>query len=115
MTGRAIAPGSYGLDDLRVGDWWVTGRREVTAALIDDFADLSGDHFEIHMSDAAARALGFPARVAHGLLVLSVIDGLKNTAAIELRAVASLGWDWSFRQPVFAGTTVGARITVVKN
>lgn len=112
MTGRALGPGVYGVEDLRPGDWWKTGRREITGEMIDAFADLSGDQFEIHMSDAAARAMGFPERVAHGLLVLSVIDGLKNTAPVLLSAVASLGWDWTFRQPVLAGMTVGARITV---
>ncbi|MEM9550241.1 MAG: MaoC family dehydratase [Pseudomonadota bacterium] len=112
MTERALTPGRYGLDDLRPGDWWDTGSKEITADQIDRFAALSGDRFEIHMSDEAARAYGFPGRVAHGLLVLSLVDGLKNTSPVELAAVASLSWDWSFRQPVFIGMTLSARISV---
>lgn len=111
MTGR-LAPGLYGLDDLAPGDWYETGETEMTAARIDAFAALTGDRFEIHMDDAAARAHGFPGRVAHGLLVLSLLDGLKNEADVTLRAVASLGWDWSFRAPVFIGDRLRARIEV---
>jgi acyl dehydratase len=96
------------------GAWWETGRRAVTAADIDGFAALTGDRFAIHMEDAAARALGFPGRVAHGLLVLSLIDGLKNAAPVQPRAIASLGWDWTFSAPVLIGDTVGARIEVVE-
>ena len=80
---------------------------------IDAFADLTGDRFEIHMDDDAAKALGFPGRVAHGLLVLSLVDGLKNQAHARFRAVASLGWTWRFDGPVFIGDTITATITVV--
>jgi len=107
-----LAPGRYGLDDLRIGDHWQTGTREISGGMIDAFADLSEDRFEIHMSDAAAQRHGFPGRVAHGLLVLSVIDGLKNAAPVQLAAVASLGWDWSFQRPVFVGAVLMARIQV---
>ncbi len=64
------------------------------------------------MSDTAAKSHGFPGRVAHGLLVLSLVDGLKNRAPAQLKAIASLGWDWSFRRPVFIGDEIGATITV---
>ena len=109
---RALAPGRYGLDDLAPGDWYATDETDITAAKIDAFAALTGDRFEIHMDDAAARAHGFPGRVAHGLLVLSLLDGLKNEAPVRLRAVASLGWDWSFRRAVFIGDRLRARIEV---
>ena len=109
---RVLMPGRYGLDALEVGDRVVTGTVEVTASAIDAFADLSGDRFAIHMDDAAARAKGFPARVAHGLLVLSLIDGLKNAAFAQFDAIASLGWDWRFAGPVFIGDVLHATITV---
>ncbi len=112
MSGRALPAGRYGTGDLRPGDWWKTDTREITAEMIDRFAELSGDQFSIHMDDAAARAHGFPGRVAHGLLVLSVIDGLKNAATVQIAAIASLGWDWRFQSPVFIGDVLSARITV---
>ena len=114
MTGAVLAAGVYGFDALAVGDRVQTGEGEVTAEAISAFADLTGDRFAIHMDDAAAKALGFPARVAHGLLVLSLVDGLKNQAQAQFRAVASLGWDWTFAQPVFIGDVISAEITVLE-
>lgn len=107
-----LSPGTYGYNDLAIGDVIETGSAEVSAALIDGFADISGDRFEIHMSREGAARHGFSDRVAHGLLVLSLVDGLKNAAPVQFRAIASLGWDWSFRAPVLAGDSVQAKITV---
>lgn len=107
-----LAPGHYGLSQLQAGDRIQTGRCQITTEMIDAFADLTGDRFAIHMDANAARALGFRDRVAHGLLVLSLIDGLKNQTAAQFDAVASLGWNWSFSAPVFAGDSLGALITV---
>lgn len=112
MTGRRLPPGLHGHSGLQIGDRIETARARVTAEAIDRFADLSGDRFSLHMDDAAARELGFPARVAHGLLVLSLIDGLKNQSPVLLDAVASLGWDIRFRAPVFAGDEVQATFTM---
>lgn len=110
---RLLSPGTYGFDAVEPGDGWTTGEAEITAAMIDSFAEVSGDRFAIHMDDAAAQDYGFPGRVAHGLLVLSVVDGLKNGAAVQLDAVASLGWEWSFRRPVLVGDVLAARIEVL--
>ena len=112
MSGRLLPAGTYGLDDLAVGDRIETAGLLVSADMVDRFADLTGDRFAIHMEDAAARALGFPRRVAHGLLVLSLIDGLKNQAPAQFRAVASLGWEWSFLAPVYIGDRIRAELDV---
>lgn len=112
MTGRILGPGRYGLAQLRIGDMIETEQRRLTEADIDAFADLTGDCFEIHMDKAAAERHGFRDRVAHGLLVLSVVDGLKNQTPAQFAAIASLGWDWSFKAPVYAKDTLGATITV---
>ncbi len=112
MTRPDLPSGTYGFGDLAVGDSWAIGTAQVTPAMIDGFAALTGDRFEIHMSDEAAARYGFKARVAHGLLVLSVVDGLKNLSPVQLRAVASLDWQWTFSSPVYAGDTITARITV---
>jgi 3-hydroxybutyryl-CoA dehydratase len=107
-----LSEGRYGFDDVTRGDSIETGRVTVTAAIIDRFAELTGDRFEIHMTLEGARRHGFSERVAHGLLVLSLVDGLKNQCPAQFHALASLGWDWSFRRPVLAGDTIGATITV---
>ncbi len=113
MSERELAPGYHRYDALRVGDWLKTDTVEVTAQLIEAFADLTGDRFAIHMDDLAAQAKGFPGRVAHGLLVLSLIDGLKNRASAQFDAIASLGWTWSFKQPVLIGDRLSATVTVL--
>ena len=116
MSVDAQAKSLMGLDlryeDVEVGDRFETPSREIAVADIEAFAELTGDRFEIHMSDEAALRHGFPARVAHGLLVLSVVDGLKNNAIARFRAVASLGWAWRFSGPVFAGDTIKAEVVV---
>ena len=108
MAERLLFPGLHPYDAVNIGDRIETGAVQVTAEAIDAFAALTGDRFEIHMSDAGAQNHGFPARVAHGLLILSLIDGLKNQCPAGFHALASLGWNWSFRKPVFAGDTIRA-------
>lgn len=110
--GRSLPPGHHGADALAVGDRVDCGRIEVTEAMIDTFAAMTGDRFEIHMDEAAARRHGFAGRVAHGLLVLSLIDGLKNQAPAQLAARASLGWTWRFRRPVLAGDVLAVSYEV---
>lgn len=107
-----LPPGVHDFDAVQPGDRIETASVTVSAARIAAFAALSGDRFEIHLSDAGARKHGFPRQVAHGLLVLSLVDGLKNQCPARFRAFASLGWDWSFRKPVFAGDTIRAVMEV---
>lgn len=107
-----LKPGVYGYNALKIGDCLETGSRDITPGLIDAFARVSGDHYEIHMDAEAARAKGFERRVAHGLLVLSVIDGLKNNSSAKLDALASMGWEWRFVAPVLEKDQISARFTI---
>lgn len=110
-----LPAGKYFYDDLYVGGHFLTGRITVTEAHIVAFAGISGDFFDVHMDDEFAREQGFPGRIAHGLLGLCLVDGLKNRAEVQLQAVASLGWnDWSFKAPILAGDNIGAMITVAE-
>ena len=112
-SGRELAGGIYDYDALEVGDCYWTGRIDVTEAHVVGFAGLSGDLFDVHMDEEFAQGHGFPARIAHGLLVLAMADGLKNRAAARIRAIASMGWtDWRFRHPVLIGDRIRARIMV---
>ena|ERR1700683_852880 len=110
--GRFLSAGDYWFEDLEPGDWFETGHLVVTEAHIVAFAGLSGDFFDIHMDDEFARAQGFPARVAHGLLGLALADGLKNRASVRIMAIASLGWNWRFTGPIFAGDRIGVKVAV---
>jgi acyl dehydratase len=110
--GRELPAGTYGFDDLAVGDRWRTGAITVTDWHILTFAGLSGDFFDVHMDDGFAKAAGFEGRIAHGILGLALVDGLKNRAGVRLKAIASLGWTWDFRRPICPGDRISAVISV---
>ncbi len=110
---RHRAAGEAYFEDLAIGDTWMTGGIVVTESHILGFAGLTGDFFDVHTDDEFARELGFPGRIAHGLLGLALVDGLKNRAAVRLQAVASLGWTWDFAKPIVIGDRIRARISVL--
>lgn len=112
-TNTHLTKGHYGYEDIVVGDWYTTPALPITAEIIDAFADLTSDRFEIHMDEEAAGRHGFSGRVAHGLLILSLVDGLKNQADVQFKAQASLGWNWKFSAPVIIGDTIQACVRVL--
>jgi len=107
-----LSAGTYRFDDIEVGDRYRTGSVTVTAAMIAQFAELSGDRFEIHLSKEGAARHGFPDIVAHGLLILSLTDGLKNTCDVWIESQASLGWDLRFTAPVLAGESISVNVEI---
>ena len=106
-------PGLNSYEDCAVGDAFTTGGIVVTESLIQAFAGLSGDFFDLHVDDRFARDLGFKGRVAHGILGLALTDGLKNRAEHRFRAIASLGWNWKFAGPIFVGDRIHAEVAVI--
>lgn len=110
--GRSLAAGEYWYEDLAPGDHYATAGVTVTEAHVVGFAGLVGDLFDVHMDEEFARAQGFPGRIAHGLLGLSMADGLKTRCPVRLMGVATLGWSWSFRAPILIGDRIHARLSV---
>ncbi len=111
--GRLLKPGLYGLNDIEVGDHFVTAGITVTETHVVNFAGVSGDCYDIHMDDQAAREAGFPGRIAHGLLGLSLADGLKTRCPVRLKGLAALGWNWSFRAPLLIGDRIHVEIEII--
>lgn len=109
---RRLEPGVYDYDDLKIGDWFDTGGVKVTDAHVVGFAGISGDHFDVHVDDEFAQAHGFPGRIAHGLLGLSMADGLKNRSPVKIRGIASLGWNWAFRDAILIDDRIKVRVAV---
>jgi len=99
-------------EDAPVGLSFDTDGILLTDAHLVQYAGLSGDFFQLHMDDEFARSLGFRGRVAHGLLGLILLDGLKNRAEMRFAAVASLSWHWNFRKPMYPGDRIQGRLTV---
>jgi 3-hydroxybutyryl-CoA dehydratase len=108
-----LKPGLYGLDDVEVGDYFLTGGVTVTETHVVNFAGVSGDHYDIHVDDVAAQQAGFPSRIAHGLLGLSLADGLKTRCPVSLKGIATLGWNWSFCAPLMIGDRIHVDIQVI--
>lgn len=108
-----IHPALLRFEQIEAGLSFETGGITVTEGHILGFAGLTGDFFDIHMDDDYARGLGYPGRVAHGLLGLALCDGLKNRAPVRFAAIVSLGWRWSFTGPILVGDRIAARITVL--
>lgn len=108
-----MMPGLNWYEDCALGDAFATGGIVVTESLIQAFAGLSGDFFDLHVDDEFARRLGFGGRVAHGILGLALADGLKNRAEHRFRAVASLGWNWKFTGAILVGDRIHAEVAIV--
>jgi acyl dehydratase len=112
MNSLELTQGDYYYENLVVGNYFKTSSVTITEQKIRQFSELSGDFFEVHTDDAFAKSQGFPSKIAHGLLVLAMTDGLKNNALVKLKATASLGWNWKFHKAVLPGDTIQATITI---
>jgi acyl dehydratase len=100
-------------DDIAIGACWTSRGRTITETDIVLFAGLSGDWFPLHTDREYAATTPFGARIAHGMLVLSVASGLIPLPAG--RIVAFYGMDRvRFTRPVFIGDTIHARAEVVE-
>lgn len=92
-------------EELEVGSSLTTKSRTVTEADVVNFAGLSGDFNELHMSEGYARNTAFGKRIAHGMLGLSIKSGLVQQLDLY-EVVAFLGITWNFKAPIFLGDTV---------
>src|SRR5690625_1807456 len=103
---------------LKVGYTFDTAGRTITEADVVNFACLSGDFNRLLVDAEFAQNTPFKERIAHGLLVLSVISGL-TTQAVEYRQlepsiIALININCRFPKPTFLGDTIFARITIVE-
>ncbi len=95
-------------EDLHVGMRLETQARTVTEADIVAFAGLSGDFNPLHVDATFAAKTPFGQRIAHGLLVLSMVTGLHSRAGwFDGTTLAFLEISkWQFLKPVFPGDTI---------
>jgi acyl dehydratase len=99
----------------RVGEESVSDWVEVTQAMIDRFAEATGDHQFIHVDPARAAATPFGGTIAHGFLTLSLMPLLSSRAPDMPRlAGARMGVNYGgnkvrFLTPVRSGSRVRGR------
>ncbi|WGW13685.1 MaoC/PaaZ C-terminal domain-containing protein [Saxibacter everestensis] len=71
------------------------------------YASVSGDYNPIHLNPLAAKALGFPRAIAHGMYLAARAEASLGTAKPE-----AYTWDVSFQAPVLLPSMVSFRADV---
>lgn len=103
----------------RVGTETVSDWVEVTQAMIDKFAEATGDHQFIHVDPERAAATPFGGTIAHGFLTLSLMPLLASKVPDPaLLADAKMGVNYGgntvrFLTPVRSGSRVRGRFKLL--
>lgn len=99
-------------DELEVG---MTAElaRTITAADIDDFARVTGDHNPVHVDEEAARASRFGGRIAHGILTAGLVSAVLGTR-LPGPGCIYLSQTLRFTRPVPVGATITATVEVIE-
>jgi 3-hydroxybutyryl-CoA dehydratase len=116
MSQMPSRPRGLYFEEFSLGHKFVTAGRTVTEADVVSFAGLSGDFNQMHVdADYSAKGV-FGQRVAHGLLVLSIVSGLAVQSGFMEGTVIAFREinEWKFSKPVFLGDTVHAIIEVTE-
>jgi 3-hydroxybutyryl-CoA dehydratase len=95
-----------------VGDR-ATFTKTITEADVEQFANVSGDRYPLHVDDDYARTTRFGARVAHGLLTASLLS-TTNGLLLQRPGGISLAQTLRFLGPVYIGDTITATTEVVE-
>ncbi|MEO6731208.1 MAG: phenylacetic acid degradation bifunctional protein PaaZ [Ferruginibacter sp.] len=99
-------------EELEIGDQIITEKRIVTAEDIDQFADLSGDHFYAHNKATDFEGTMFEQQVAHGYLIMSIAAGLFVDSYEKNPVLLNYGIDdLRFTKPVYPGFEIYIRFT----
>ena len=100
-------------EDYAVGDEFVTPGRTVTEADVVMFAGLTGDYNRLHTDAEYMKDSIFGERIAHGLLGLALVNGLKYRTDVDSDGVlAFLGLTWKFSGPIKLGDTIHAVVRI---
>lgn len=103
---------------LEVGHTFQSAGRSITESDIVNFACLSGDFNRLHVDQEYAKSTPFGQRIAHGLLVLSILSGLTTQSAgyrqLEPFVLALIDIHCRFPKPTFIGDTLIVRVTVTE-
>jgi acyl dehydratase len=115
---KAVA---HGIEDLRALKDQLVGPsqwREVTQEMVDQFADLTGDHQWIHVDVNRAKLESpFGTTVAHGNLTLSLIDGLRKDLIESSGFKLGVNYGWNkvrFPAPVLVGARLRCYAQIVE-
>ncbi|HXZ44217.1 MAG TPA: MaoC/PaaZ C-terminal domain-containing protein [archaeon] len=101
-------------EDLEVGEEYESPARTITEADIVNFSAISGDWSPVHTDEEYCKQTPYKTRIAHGLLGLAAVEGLKQRipAFAEVRYMASLYWNYKFTGPILMGDTIRIRVKI---
>lgn len=100
-------------EDFQVGETIATRGRTITETDIVAFAALTGDWYPLHCDVEYARKGPFGERIAHGLLILSVANGL--LPLYDMAIIAFYGMDKvRFTAPTKIGDTIHVELEVTE-
>ncbi|MBL0294317.1 MAG: phenylacetic acid degradation bifunctional protein PaaZ [Saprospiraceae bacterium] len=99
-------------EELEIGETVITHKRTITDTDIVNFGNVSWDHFYAHTDVTSLDGTIFEQKVAHGYFILSAAAGLFVDPA-KGPVLLNYGLeDCRFIKPVYAGMTIGVRLTV---
>jgi len=100
-------------EDYTIGLQMITPARTIGETEVSMFAMLTGDFNRLHTDAEYMKDSPFGERIAHGLLGLSIVNGLKYRTDLDPDGIiAFLGLTWSFTAPIRFGDTIHAVLTV---
>lgn len=103
-------------EDLSEGQEFYSAGRTVTEADIVAFAGLSGDYNQLHVDREFAAATTHGERIAHGLLVLSIVSGLSTRVSLMVglaeQIVGLLNLECRFKRATKIGDTIKVRLRI---
>lgn len=107
-----IHPFKKYFEELEIGDQVITAKRIITKEDINQFADLSGDHFYAHNESTNFEGTMFTHQVAHGYFVMSAAAGLFVDDDKLGPVLLNYGIDeLRFTKPVYPGAEIFVRFT----
>lgn len=99
--------------EFREGESLISPGRTITESDIQTFAGLSADFNPLHTDKEYAKDNIYQGRIAHGLLIVSIVSGLAARLGFsEGTALALTKIEWRFKAPVKIGDTIRAQFTV---
>lgn len=108
----AVHPFKKYYEELNIGDQIITQKRTITSEDIDQFADLSGDHFYAHIKETDFTGTMFEQQVAHGYLMMSIAAGLFVDSYKKNPVLLNYGIDeLRFTKPVYPGAEIYIKFT----
>lgn len=103
---------TYYYEDVEVGDEFLSPSRTVSEADVFQFAGLTGDFNELHTSKIYASHTAYHTRIVHGMLTLSMANGLYVRIGLFENSIF-LGIDgWKFLKPVKLGDTLRLKLII---